>query len=95
MEADIAIARTVKDRLVERVVKTERQCWENAQYSRRDTLEIAGIPNAINNSVLKETVRGVFKKIGVEIDERDVQACHRLKERERTIAGKIVSKSLG
>ena len=27
---------------------------------------------------------GVFKKIGVEIDERDVQACHRLKEKERT-----------
>ena len=31
-------------------------------------------------------MRGVFKKIGVEIDERDVQACHRLKEMERTIA---------
>ena len=27
----------------------------------------------------------VLKKIGVEIDERDVQACHRLKEKERTI----------
>ena len=30
-------------------------------------------------------MRGVFKKIGVEIDERDVQACHRLKEKDRTI----------
>ena len=30
-------------------------------------------------------MRGVFKKIGVEIDERDVQACHRLKEKEKTI----------
>ena len=28
---------------------------------------------------------GVFKKIGAEIDKRDAQACHRLKEKERTI----------
>ena len=30
-------------------------------------------------------MRGVFKKIDVEIDERDVQACHCLKEKEITI----------
>ena len=29
LEADIAVVRTVSDRLVERVVKTEKQCWEN------------------------------------------------------------------
>ena len=85
LEADIAVVKTVNDRLVERVIKTERQCWENAQYSRRDTLEIVGIPNSVGNSVLEETVRDVFKKIGVEIDERDVQACHLLKEKEITI----------
>ena len=43
LEADIAVVKIVNDRLVERIVKTERQCWENAQYSRRDTLEIVGI----------------------------------------------------
>ena len=31
LESDTAVVRTVNDRLVERVVKTERQCWENAQ----------------------------------------------------------------
>ena len=85
LEANIALVKTVNDRLVERFTKTERQCWENTQYSRRDTLEIVGIPNSVGNSVLEETVRGVFKKIGVEIDERDVQACHHLKGKERTI----------
>ena len=30
-------------------------------------------------------MHGAFKKIGVEIDERDVQVCHCLKEKERTI----------
>ena len=27
-EADIAVIKTVSNRLVERIVKTERQCWE-------------------------------------------------------------------
>ena len=85
LEADIAVVKIVNDRLVERIVKTERQCWENAQYSRRDTLEIVGIPGSIDNSVLEETVRGIFGKIGVQVDERDIQACHRLKEKDRTI----------
>ena len=36
-------------------------------------------------------MRGVFKKIGAETDVPDVQACHRLKEKERTII-KFVNK---
>ena len=82
LEADIAVVKTVNDRLVKRIVKTERQCWENAQYSRRDTLEIVGVPDSIDNGVLEEAVRGIFKKIGVEVNKRDVQACHRLKQKE-------------
>ena len=38
LEADIAVVRTVNTRLVERVVKTERRCWKNTQYSQRDNL---------------------------------------------------------
>ena len=98
MEVDIADVTTVNNRLVERLVKTERQCWENTQYSRQDSLEIVGNPNSVDNSVLEETVRGVFKKIGVEIDEGDVQAFHRVKEKKRTIVkfvNKKVFKSLG
>ena len=91
LQADIAVVRTVNDKLVERLVKTERQCWENAQYSRRDTLEIVDIPNYINDSVLEKTVHDVFKKIGVEIDERNVKGCHHLKEKERIIV-KLVNR---
>ena len=30
-------------------------------------------------------MRDAFKKIVVEFDKRDIQACHRLKEKERTV----------
>lgn len=65
LEADIAVGRTVNDRLVEGLVKTEIQCLKNAQYSWQNTLEIAGIPNSVDNSVLVETVCNVFKNIQI------------------------------
>ena len=98
LEADIAVVKTVKDRLVERIANTERPCWENAQYSRHDTLQIVGIPGSIDNSVLEETVRGIFTKIGVQVDVRDIQAFLARKRRRKLLlnlrTGKIVSKSL-
>ena len=63
LEADIAVVKTVNDRLVERIVKTERQCCENAQYIRRDTPEIVGVPSSIDKSVLEETVHRIFKRL--------------------------------
>ena len=71
LEADITVVMTANDRLFKKPVKTERQRWQC---------------NYVDNTVLEETMRGVFKKVDVEIDERDVQACHCLKEKERNIA---------
>ena len=34
MAADVTIVRNVNSKLVKGVVATERQCWENAQYSK-------------------------------------------------------------
>ena len=53
LEVDVAIVRKKKSKLVERVVVTEGQCWKNAQYSRRDTLEVVGIPMFVRDNVLQ------------------------------------------
>ena len=70
---------------MERVVQTERQCWANAQYSRRDTIEALGIPSSIRDQDLEDKGRNVFREIGVNINERDIQASHRFREKDRTI----------
>ena len=67
LEADTAAVRTVNDRHVERHVKTRRPCRKNAQYFRRDTLKIIGVPNSVDNSVVEETVRDVFKKLVLKL----------------------------
>ena len=43
LEASAAIARNAKLLLSSRLVDKERQCWANAQYSRKKTLEIVGL----------------------------------------------------
>ena len=35
VDADVAIVKNVNEKLVNQLIGTERQCWGNAQYSRR------------------------------------------------------------
>ena len=81
----MAIVTNVNNKFVKRVVATVGQCWENAQYSRRDTLEVIGIPMTVRDNVLEQKVCDVIQEIGVDICDRDIQACHRLKYKDQTI----------
>ena len=83
LEADLAVTKNLNSKLMERVVQTERQCWANAQYSRRDTIEVIGIPSSIRDHDLEDKVRNIFGEIGVNVNERDIQVCHRLREKDR------------
>ena len=79
LEADFNIVKHVNNKLVDQLVATERQCWENAQYSRRECLEITGITKSFGDSDLKGKACEIFEKLGVQVNERDIQDCHRLK----------------
>ena len=50
------------------VVDLERQCGANAQYSRRECLEIVGIPHSKDDISVEEKVIQVFEKVGCNID---------------------------
>ena len=47
IKSDPAISRNVNVKLMERIVVTERKCLANEQYSRRECLEVSGIPESI------------------------------------------------
>ena len=72
--------------LSQRVVDLERQCWANAQYSRRECLEIVSIPRSVDDNSLKEKVIQVFEKFGCNIDSSNIEASHRIiKRNDRVI----------
>ena len=63
LEADLAISRSANTKLRDRIISLERQCCSNSQYSRRECLEITGLPDNINNEDLEEKVLMIFEKI--------------------------------
>ena len=50
------------------------------QYSRRECLEISGIPDSISNLNLEETAFKTFNESGVTGNSKDVEGCHRLNQ---------------
>ena len=69
LESELAISRTVNNSLVDRVKQLEVRCWENEQYSRRECLEISGIPSEVTNDKLEEKSLEILKLINDEINK--------------------------
>ena len=78
IEADVTVAKNISNLLSQRVVDLERKCWANAQYSRRECLEVVGIPRSVDGNILEEKVIQVFEKVVCNIDSSNIKACHRI-----------------
>ena len=75
----------VNDALVKQLSSVERQCWKNAQYFRREYVEVVGIPSLVEHDQLEPTVCRILHHIGVNISGDKIEACHRLgKNSDRT-----------
>ena len=86
MQSDLLVAKKMNSELSSRLVNMERQCWANAQYSRRECLEIVGIPKEVEQKNLKSKVMSVLEKVGCKIDPDNIEDCHRLsKKSDNTI----------
>ena len=79
LRSDLSITKLVNTKLKEKVVSLERQTWSNSQYSRRECLELSGIPETIENKDLEGTVLGIFEKLDVMVDPSNVEDSHWIK----------------
>ena len=65
LQAELVVTKRVNSELCKRIVTMERQCWANAQYSRRECLEVAGIPRQVDDKKLETKVLSIFRNIGL------------------------------
>ena len=68
LQSDIVIVKNVNHTLEEM----------GEQCSHRNNREISGIPNSIPGKDLENTVISICNDSGVEIDQKDIEGCHRL-----------------
>ena len=76
------LKKKVKD-LEERLDFVEDDINKLDTYTRRNNIEVQGIPSAVQDDGLETIVKAISSKIGVEINDTDIEACHRLKSRDR------------
>ena len=71
----------------------EQKCDENEQYSRRECLEISGIPGSINDNALEETVFNLFSNFHAPFDPSNVEDCLQIKS-TKMLLRKVILKLL-
>ena len=85
LHSELAVTKIVNNLLVTRLSTLERQCRANAQYSRRECLDIVGIPRGVSGEVLEEKVLNIFGKRGCDISPDRIEACHRVGRTNDTV----------
>ena len=76
LESELSVARKVNNKLKDRIVSWENQSWSNCQYTRRECLEISGIPDKADQKDLEDTVLNISRKVDVEIDSSNIEDSH-------------------
>ena len=72
------VVKKVNNLLQKGVTDIEKSQAKVEQYSRRNNVEISGIPHEILNNNLEDKVINIFKDSGIEIGHLDIEGCHQL-----------------
>ena len=89
LSSELSITKNVNTLLSSRLITLERQCWTNAQYSRRECLDIVGVPREVSGDVLVETMLNIFDKIGYSISPDHIKSCHHISKKIDTVIVKF------
>ena len=71
---------------VARIERLERDGYRQQQYSRRECVELVGLPEEVSGGALEAKVVEAFKYAGVTVTSRDFHAIHRLCNKKVVIA---------
>ena len=85
LSSELTVSKNCNRLLGERIVQLERNAVNNAQYHRRESLEINPVPASIDDDVLESSVRRALFLTDHEVKPDDLQACHRLKKKDTVI----------
>ena len=67
LELDVQIVKTVNNNLLKQLDNTEKQRWANAQYLRREYVDLIDIPKTGESKDFEHTLCKVFNSIGFNI----------------------------
>ena len=78
--------------LEDKIMKLEIESNQIDQYSRRNNVEISGVPEEVSNADLEGTVISIFNAIDVDINSNDIEACHRIGAKKGNVIIRLVNR---
>ena len=85
VNSNLSITRGCNDLLLQRIAQLEHNNLINAQYNRRETLEINPVPSDIADDVLEKCLCQVLSITGTSVEPDDLQACHCMRKKDHII----------
>ena len=85
LKSDLVVTKKCNSLLYSRIVQLEKNAVSNAQYHRRETLELNPVSQDIHDNVLEDTICKALSLTGQEVVPEDLHACHRMSNRDRVI----------
>ena len=82
LEADVDVISNANSLFSSRLVDTKRQCWANAQFSRREILEIVESTKISTNDEVEMNVGQIFQSLNCNVNNNNSVACRYLKDQE-------------
>ena len=89
LQAELFVTKQVNTLLSSKLVRIERQYCLNAQYSRRECLDIVGIPSQVEADDFEEKVVSILEKLGYNIPTERIEACHRISKKNPAVIVKF------
>ena len=76
LKPDLVVTKKCSSLLYSRIVQLEKNALSNAQYHRRETLELNPVSQDIHDNVLEDTICNAFPLTSQEVVPEDLHACH-------------------
>ena len=95
LKSDLVVTKKCNSLLYSRIVQLEKNAVSNAQYHRRETLELNPVSQDIHDNVLEDTICKALSLTGQEVVPEDLHACHGMSNSRLKFLGKLfVSESM-
>ena len=78
LKLDLVVTKKCNSLLYSRIVQLEKNAVGNAQYHRRETLELNLVPQDILDNVLEDATCKGLSLTGLEVVPEDLHVCHQM-----------------
>ena len=85
LQSELVISKNWNSLLVSRITSLDKSPLSNAQYIRREMLEINPVPHLISNAELEEKVFETLFLTSTKVKPDNLDACHRMKKKDKAI----------